>query len=451
MNEAAAPGVPFNPTQFVAPDDAQTIAQEAIVFAYPMLFNYKTIWEQTQDHLSSSFIGGFNRYRHYTRSYTSADTDIVTPNNDSPYSWAWFDLRREPVVLRVPKVDEDRYYVVQMFDLFTYNFAYVGVRSTGFSAGDYLIAPTSWAGDTPAGITEVLRTETQLAGTLTRTALFGADDMPKVRAIQHGYAIQPLSEYAGLRPPPPVPPPAFPAWDEQRALSADFIGYVNFLLGLIEPHPSEAALYERFAGIGIRAGRAWQPENAPADVLDAIQAGVTKGLAKIDHQVSHTTSSIGLFGSREQLADDYLTRAVAANMGIYGQVAQEAIYGGSRLDANGDQLLGGQRYELRFDQASLPDAKFFWSITLYELPSRLLADNPIDRYSIGDRTAGITYAQDGSLTIVLQSTPPTDPAQRANWLPTPARGPFTVIYRIYGPGEDAQTGNWSLPPIQTAP
>ena len=132
---------------WVSADEAETIAREAIVFAYPMLFNYKTIWEQTQDHLSGSFIGGFNRYRHYTRSYTSADTDIVTPNNDSPYSWAWFDLRREPVVLRVPKVAEDRYYVVQMFDLFTYNFAYVGVRSTGFDAGDYLIAPAGWDGD----------------------------------------------------------------------------------------------------------------------------------------------------------------------------------------------------------------------------------------------------------------------------------------------------------------
>jgi hypothetical protein len=69
-----------------------------------VLLNYKTIWEQTQDHLGGAFIGGVNRYRHYTHSYTAADTDIVTPNNDSPYSWAWFDVRREPVVLRVPKV-----------------------------------------------------------------------------------------------------------------------------------------------------------------------------------------------------------------------------------------------------------------------------------------------------------------------------------------------------------
>jgi hypothetical protein len=435
---------------FVSAGDAERIAREAMVFAYPMLFNYKTIWEQTQDHLGASFIGGFNRYRHYTHSYTAADTDIVTPNNDSPYSWAWFDLRREPVVLRVPKVGTDRYYVVQMFDLFTFNFAYVGVRATGFEAGDYLIAGPGWDGEIPEGITDVLRPETQLAGTLTRTALFGSEDMPNVRAIQHGYAIQPLSEYAGLRPPPPVPTPVVPEWDEQRALSSDFVGYLNFLLQFVEPHPSESELYERLAGIGVGAGRAWRPEDVPPDVLAAIEAGAQQGLAHIQEKASKTTSSIGLFGSREQLGEDYLTRAVAAQMGIYGQVAEEAVYGGSRLDANGEQLVGDKTYTLRFDKAALPEAKFFWSLTLYRLPSRLLAANAIDRYSIGDRTPGIVYADDGSLEIALQPAEPTEPARRANWLPTPADEPFTVIYRLYGPGEQAQSGAWSLPPISLA-
>jgi hypothetical protein len=421
-----------------------------MVFAYPMLFNYKTLWEQTQDHLGASFIGGFNRYRHYTRSYTAADTDIVTPNNDSPYSWAWFDVRREPVVLRVPKVETDRYYVVQMFDLFTFNFAYVGVRATGFEAGDYLIASPGWDGEIPEGITDVLRPETQLAGTLTRTALFDAEDMPNVRAIQHGYAIQPLSEYAGLRPPPPVPAPVFPEWNEQRALSSGFVGYLNFLLAFVEPHPSEAELYERLRGIGVGAGRAWRPEDVPPDVLAAIGAGAEQGLADIREKASQTTSSLGLFGSREQLGNDYLTRAVAAQMGIYGQVAEEAVYGGSRLDANGEQLVGDRTYTLRFDTAALPEAKFFWSLTLYRLPSRLLAANAIDRYSIGDRTPGTTYAEDGSLEIALQPAEPTDPVRRANWLPTPAGEPFTVIYRLYGPGEQAQSGTWSLPPISPA-
>ena len=431
--------------------EATAVAREAMVFAYPMLFNYKTVWEQTQDHLSTSYIGGFNRYRHYTRSYTAADTDIVTPNNDSPYSWAWFDLRREPVVLRVPKVGDDRYYVVQMFDLFTFNFAYVGVRSTGFDAGDYMIAGPAWDRETPEGIAVVLRTETHLAGTLTRTALFGADDTPNVRAIQHGYSIQPLSEFAGLRPPPPVPALEFPEWNEERALSAGFIAYLNFLLGLVEPHPSEVALYERFARIGIGPGNDWRPEELRPEILAAIDAGAKQGRADIDAKAATTTSSLGIFGSREQLGSDYLTRAVAAQMGIYGQVAEEAVYGGSRLDAEGQQLVGSKTYTLHFEKQALPEARFFWSITLYELPSRLLAANPIDRYSIGDRTPDIRYADDGSLDIALQATEPEDPVRRANWLPTPTDGrPFTIIYRMYGPGKNARSGNWALPPIHTA-
>src|SRR3954471_8377644 len=99
------------PTARVSADEAAQTAREAMVFAYPMLLNYKTIWEQTQDHLGAAFIGGFNRSRPFPHPATWSDADIVTPNNDSPYWWAWFDVPREPVVLRVPKVATDRYYV----------------------------------------------------------------------------------------------------------------------------------------------------------------------------------------------------------------------------------------------------------------------------------------------------------------------------------------------------
>jgi hypothetical protein len=427
------------------PERAQAIAREAIVFAYPMLFNYKTLWEQTQDPTSPGYVGGFGRYRHYARSFTAADVDIVTPNNDSPYSWAWFDLRREPAVLDVPAVPHDRYYVVQLWDLFTFNFGYVGVRATGFDAGRYLIAGPDWDGERPVGIDAVLRSEARIAGTLTRTALFGADDLPNVRKIQSGYVIRPLSEFAARRPPADVATLRFPPWHEKRALSAGFIGYLNFLLDLVAPHPSEAELYERFAEIGIGPGRAWDPDAVRAETLTAIEAGVQDGLSDIAGKAAHTTSSLGLFGSREDLGTDYLTRAVAAQMGIYGQVAQEAVYGGSRLDADGRQLAGDHQYVLRFDKSELPPATFFWSITMYNLPDRHLVDNPIDRYSIGDRTPGIEYAPDGSLEIRLQADPPGD---QANWLPTPRQGPFTVIYRMYGPGQAAIEGKWTLPAIR---
>jgi hypothetical protein len=66
--------------------------------------------------------------------------------------------------------------------------------------------------------------------------------------------------------------------------------------------------------------------------------GAKRGLADIDAQASRTTSSIGIFGSRDQLGDDYLTRAVAAQMGLYGQMAEEAVY---RLYGPGEEAQTG--------------------------------------------------------------------------------------------------------------
>ena len=69
---------------------------------------------------------------------------------------------------------------------------------------------------------------------------------------------------------------------------------------------------------------------------------------------------------------------------------------------------------------------------MYDIPDFFLVANPIDRYSIGDRTPGLVHGDDGSLTIVLQHDEPTDADARANWLPTPA-GAFRPILRMYEP------------------
>ena len=87
-----------------ASDETRAIAKEAFIYAYPMLFNYKTLYQQTVDKQSNSYVGGFGRFRHYSQPYGPQNKDIVTPNNDTPYSWVWLDLRREPWVLSVPAI-----------------------------------------------------------------------------------------------------------------------------------------------------------------------------------------------------------------------------------------------------------------------------------------------------------------------------------------------------------
>ena len=103
----------------VSVDEAKKIASDAYLYAYPMLYNYKTLFQQAADPSFPGYVGGFNRFRHYSRGFTPADKDIVTPSNDTPYSWAWLDLRTEPMVVSVP-ASPDRYYVLQWFDLYTH-------------------------------------------------------------------------------------------------------------------------------------------------------------------------------------------------------------------------------------------------------------------------------------------------------------------------------------------
>ena len=428
----------------VSTDEARRIAADAYLYAYPMLYNYKTLFQQAVDPSFPGYVGGFNRFRHYSRGFTPADKDIVTPSNDTPYSWAWLDLRTEPMVVSVP-ASPDRYYVLQWFDLYTHNFAYLGSRATGTAAGHYLFVGPGWKGETPAGITKVLRAETEIIGTLTRTSWSGPADRDGLVAMQRQYRIRPLSEFTGGKPPLPAPDFQFPAWDEARANSIGFIDYLNFLLQFAPAVDSEKAMMERFARIGIGPGRAFDPATIDPATRAAIEAGIKDGAAKLQAELAKTTSSVNLFGTREFLGPDYvMRRAVGAAIGIYGNSKEEAYYTAYSVDANKQPLDGSKRYVLRFSKDQVPPVKFFWSMTMYNLPDRLLVDNPIERYAIGSRTQGLKTNADGSVDIYLQSASPGSDKE-SNWLPTPQQGPFFMVLRMYGPEGKLAAGEWQAP------
>ena len=435
-------------TATAAPSAGETrvIAKEAFIYAYPMLYNYKTMQLQTQDQFNSGYVGGFGQFRHFSKPSTPEDKDIVSPNNDTPYSWAWLDLRAEPMVLSVPAVPEDRYYVLQWFDLYTHNFAYVGVRATGFEAGSYLFAGPHWDGEVPHGITKVFRSEGEFIGTLTRTSLNGPEDVSNVQAIQRKYVLQPLSEFAGGRAAAPALAIHWPSWNEERATSADFISYLNFLMQFTEADPSEKELLKRFASIGISPGMPFDLSILPGDIQQALKDGVKEGLKEINTEGPKQNSSTPLFGTREHLKNNYLNRALGAFLGLYANSIEEAFYSQWVMDQDSKPLSGQNRYVIRFDKGNMPPVKFFWSATLYDLPDRFLVENEIDRYSIGDRTDGLKYEKDGSLTLYIQQEAP-EGDKKANWLPAP-EGPFFMASRFYGPGKAMIEGSYKIPIIE---
>ncbi|HYP84302.1 DUF1254 domain-containing protein [Variovorax sp.] len=422
-----------------SPADVRAITKEAYIYSFSMLENYNTMYKQVGTPGGKEYVGGFGRFRHYAEVYTPDNHDVVTPNNDTPYSWAWLDLRAEPYVVSVPAVADHRYYVQQWVDLFTYNFAYIGSRATGNGAGTYMIAGPRWKGKTPAGIQKVLRSETDIVMTLTRTAMNGPEDIAAVKAVQEGMKLQPLSSYEHKAAPPAAPAIEFPPYDKAKARTHDFIGYLNFLLQFTQPpHPSEVALMKRFATIGIGPGKPFDAASLQPETLAAMDLGVKDAQETLAAKAKVTLSSNGLFGSRAELKNDYLTRAIAAEKGLYGNSLVEAWYGGYVGD-------GTQLQQIHFTKAQLPPAKFFWSITLYTLPDRFLFANDLKRYSIGDRTKGLKYDADGGLTLYLGHSSP-GPDKESNWLPAPD-GKYSAVARIYGPGKTAMDGTWKLPPL----
>lgn len=446
---AAAPAsapVSSSPSQAPAPSpaEARAIAKEAWLYAYAPLQGYQTLWNQTQNKAFPGYVGGFDRFRHYSRSATPADKDIVTPNNDTPYSWAWLDLRTEPIVLSLPAVPAPRYYVNQWFDLYTHNFAYTGVRSTGRGAGTYLFAGPHWKGTVPKGITKVFRAETEFVGTLTRTQLNGPDDIPALKAIQTQYVLTPLSRFTGQPAPPPAPAVAWPAWDASTAEGIGFITYLNALLPFMPAVPSERAMRARFARIGIGPGLPFDPTRLDPKLRTALEEGVAEASQELKAKAQQQTSSQGFFGSREELGPEYISyRSMGSMLGIYGNSSEEAFYATQQTGPDGNVLNGRRRWVLRFEPGQLPPVTEFWSVTMYTLPERLLVENPIQRYSIGDRTSGLKQGTDGSLEIYIQSeNPGTDKA--SNWLPAPA-GPFFFVARLYGPKDPVLKGTWKLP------
>jgi hypothetical protein len=234
----------------------RSIAQEAYVYGFPMVVNYKTMYFYAVLPESPEYKGGFNHLKSEARVYTPADKAVVTPNSDTPYGMGWFDLRAEPYIIHVPKMEPERFYQVQLIDLFTHNYAYISTVATGNQPGKYLLTGPGWQGDIPPDIRAVIPSETSLIFMVIRTQLFNPDDLTRVQEIQQGFKLEPLSAYVGTPAPPAGPEIAFPDWVEGSQFDARAFNYIDFMMGLTERHPSEAAMYDALLRLAWEPGRA---------------------------------------------------------------------------------------------------------------------------------------------------------------------------------------------------
>jgi hypothetical protein len=432
----------------------EKIAEEAYVYAFPMVMNYGTMHEFTIDKKSGQYKGPLNTLVNESRVFTPKDTTIVTPNSDTPYGMVWLDLRAEPMVLSMPAIEKKRYYSVQLVDLYTFNYGYVGSRATGNGAGNYLIAGPAWKGEKPEGIDKVFRCETDFSFAIYRTQLFDPADMPAVKKVQAGYKVTPLSAFAKTDKPASPKAPDFPKFGKKAAFGTDFISYLNFVLQFCPAPAAEKDLRERFAKIGVGAGKSFDFAQLPKEHQEAMGKGIKAAMKKIEAK----RGTIGkdengwrvgsAFGDRAFYKGDWTLRAAAALAGIYGNDEIEALYPLLTTDSDGDKPdCAKNKYTLTFPKGQLPPVNAFWSVTMYDGKTQLLIENPINRYLINSpMLPGMKTNDDGSLTLYVQKDSPGKDKE-SNWLPAPD-GPIYVVMRLYWPKEDALKGKWKPPALK---
>ncbi|MCA3573951.1 MAG: DUF1254 domain-containing protein [Aestuariivirga sp.] len=378
---------------------------------------------------------------------------IATPNNDTIYAQSFVDVSREPIVLSVPAVAAPRYYTFQLWDPNGDTFSYIGSRTTGREAGHFAFVGPNWQGDLPESVTRI---DTPYNGLVIwgRIGVDGPEDLQNALDIQDALRLTPLSLFGTSE--AQLPPDL--AFSEARVafdasgIPEDLILYAELANSLrhTSPKAQDAVVAATLPQIGFSAdGTVFDPST----LTDAQRSGLAKGAQFALHlmDVSSQTAGVGVNGWRWSpksgiMGNDYLFRAAFAKWYTGGNAPSEAIYMDARTDNTGAALDGSKRYIVRFEKGEEPKVDAFWSISMYHIADGSFVDNPIKRYSIGDRTKGLTRAADGSLTIYIQHDQPEGTEAQANWLPSPADG-YYLNLRLYGPDDGLPSGKWAPPPV----
>ncbi|WP_413301091.1 DUF1254 domain-containing protein [Bacillus sp. 1P10SD] len=411
---------------------AYSIGIQAYIYGYPLLETEKTMQLYLKD-------GQLNTFDHVRELRDDTFRTVVAPNNDTLYSRAFLDLSKGPVVLSVPKI-ENRYYSFQFLDAYTNSFNFVGTRTTGSKAGKYVIVGPNWKGKLAKG-SKVIQSPTNMVWLLGRTLVDGGKDLENVHAIQDKYTLTPLDKNQAK---PSIELPVISPSDFNDP--ALFFEIMTQAMKLNPAPPVDAAMLSQFKLIGIEPDKGFQGSKDPA-----IMAGLTRAIKDAQEIIVKTVPKLGTTNNNWKVyydigtyGTDYLTRACIAKVGLGAVIPEEAIYPRTTFDSDGNPLSGENQYVIDFDKDQLPPVNAFWSLSLYG-SNQFFAANPINRFSIGDRTEGLTYNPDGSLDIYIQNTAPV--GKESNWLPAP-KDNFVLVLRMYLPKQNALDGTYQLPKVR---
>lgn len=438
--------------------DPYTLALRAFVWGYPIVeaAKIRMLHTNPDDPFSSrpqpSAASALNSLGHGRTLFGPTFRNGVGVNNDTLYSLGWFDMGGEPWVLESPDFGE-RYYTYSIYGADSSSIDSVGQRTHGGQLPPVFIYGPHYKGPVPDGMLG-LRVPTRYMNFAGRVLTTGTrDDYAQVHALQDQIRMRPLGSYQAGTSAPKVAP-------EQLRLDADlemlaeplrFYGQLGNILRDWIPSPDERVLLASFEDIGLG------PRGFDVSILDGKQQDALARAARDaqmliegrSRQLGVTVNGWTTNYRGSIFGDDYLLRSAVARDQIYVTIPQEAVYPLARTDVMGANLSGCNSYRILLSADALPPVDGFWSITLYD-DSGYMVENPVNRYSVGDRTPHLMTHSNGDVEIIIQHHAP-EKLDHINWLPAPADEPFYLMMRLYIPGDAVLDQTWLPPTITPIP
>ncbi|MCU4179867.1 DUF1254 domain-containing protein [Bosea sp. BH3] len=436
---------------------ARMVGRDAYFWAWPMvnIYNRRLHFAQVKETARSGPLmqAPLNRLAMLTDYVEPEERSIACPNQDVVYGIGSLALDISPVVIQVPDFG-DRFWVYQTVDLRTDSFVQLG-KMYGTTPGFYLLVGPNWHGEVPPGITKVFRSPSNTG--LMAPRIFQDDTAQDKRAIQSvlpSIVMYPLAEFDGKEKTidwtklPAAPPPPPSETETRWVFPEKFVDELPLVLADAPPLPGEEARYAQVLAV-LTAAR-----NDPK-----LKQAMSEGAAEADEklvtplfhfrnygqQLPHNWSTIS---NESAFGTDYFTRTAVAKSNIMVNSPNETKYFYQDLDSTGARLNSANRYTVTFPKDGTPAVNGFWSLSIYNEHHFFVA-NPINRFSVGTKNKDLKLNPDGSLTIYVQPEAPSDPGQRANWLPAP-KGEISLYVRAYWPRAEVMQGAWTPPPVQKA-
>jgi hypothetical protein len=414
-----------------APASLRTAARDAWIWGLPLI--------EFAQQRSARLAGGMtvNALMHQRALVTARAQFVTTPNNDALYSQAWLNLENGPVTIHVP-ASGNRYYCVPLMDMYSNNFAIIGTRTSGSAARTFTVVGPKHASDDP----QAVRSPTNWVWLLGRTLVDGDSDLPHAHAFQDGWTIKGPPETGA----PKAGAKRVSPWNE-------YFASVQDLMNESPPPATDARILDAIAPL-VRLGGSFDAARFSPDQVAEIQGGIGDAISLLQQVrgrgMMRNGWSFPLYGLGD-FAQDYVYRAAVAVAGLAALPRLEAIYLRTAGE-DGRGFDGSKAWTLTFAPDQLPPVDSFWSLSMYRMTpdgQLFFVENPINRYAIGDRTAGLKRGADGSLAIWMSRTEPSSNPD-ANWLPAPADGKFVLILRAYLPKSSLIEGRYLPPPVQQA-